>query len=259
MVAVNFNAHDYEPSEGYQPVPQGTYDVKIVDSEEKPTKDGSGAYIKLTFEVISGEHAGKKIFSNYNIRNRNPVAEKIAYEALSAICHVTGVLQFSDTQQLHGIPFKIMVVIRESEGYAPQNEVKGYLSSDGRKPKECMAGGGAPAQHAPPPPAAPPAAAGPQRPTDPSHIANAGQPDEMWWDGSAWTPAPQAPPPPPPPPPAPPAPPPPPSGQAAAPPPPPPAPGGAPPPPPAPASAPAAPGNPPAVNPASDGKPPWAQ
>jgi hypothetical protein len=35
------------------------------------------------------------------------------------------------------------------------------------------------AQPAPPP-------AGPTRPTDPSHIHNAGQPDEMWWVDGAW-------------------------------------------------------------------------
>jgi hypothetical protein len=54
---------------------------------------------------------------------------------------------------------------------------------------------------APPPPPPPPApVAGPQRPTDPSHIANAGTANELWWNGAAWTPAvaaPVAPPPPP--------------------------------------------------------------
>lgn len=39
----------------------------------------------------------------------------------------------------------------------------------------------------PPPPPAP--VAGPQRPVDPSHIANAGTPHEQWWNGSAWVPA----------------------------------------------------------------------
>lgn len=71
--------------------------------------------------------------------------------------------------------------------------------------------GGAPAAGGatPPPPPAP--ATGPVRPTDPSHIGHAGTPNEVWWTGSAWIPAPTASAPPPPPaptaPPAPPAPP----------------------------------------------------
>lgn len=50
--------------------------------------------------------------------------------------------------------------------------------------------------YAPPPPPPPPApVVGPQRPTDPAHIANAGTPHEQWWNGAAWVPAPQMPPP----------------------------------------------------------------
>lgn len=48
-----------------------------------------------------------------------------------------------------------------------------------------------PAPMAPPPP--PPAPVGPQRPTDPTHIAHAGTPSEQWWNGTAWAPAPIAP------------------------------------------------------------------
>lgn len=51
----------------------------------------------------------------------------------------------------------------------------------------------APTPVPPPPPAPAPAPVGPQRPTDPSHIAHAGTPSEQWWDGAAWVPAPAQP------------------------------------------------------------------
>ena len=54
-----------------------------------------------------------------------------------------------------------------------------------------MAPPAAPAPVAPPPPPAP-VLAGPTRPTDPSHIAPNPAGGELWWNGTAWTPAPVA-------------------------------------------------------------------
>jgi len=165
MSILNFNAQTVAPTSAFDPLPPGWYHVKIVESETKPVNPPKkGSYLALTLEVIEGTYAGRKIFLNLNLENENPVAVKIAYEQLSAICYVTGQIQCERSEQLHGIPFQAKLAVREAEGnYDASNTVKGFRDQHGREPKE-LAGGattsapaaGAPA--APPPPPAPPAA-----------------------------------------------------------------------------------------------------
>lgn len=191
MVAFNFNAQDVSPNASLDPIPNNWYDVMIDESEIRPTKAQTGHYLRLRLKVLGGEYANRLLFVNLNIDNPNTVAQQIAEADLSAICHVTGVIALNDSQQLHGIPFKVRVVVKEGTGeYSASNEVKGYRNQHGKDPKEALQAGAnapqAPAPAAPPPTAPPSPQAGPARPTDPTHISNAGTPDEMWWDGAAW-------------------------------------------------------------------------
>lgn len=124
---LNFDARAVAPQQALDPIPAGWYTVKIIESEGAPTKDQSGAYLKLVFEVIDGPCAGRKVFDRLNLHNKNQQTVDIAYSQLSAICHATGVIQMSDTSQLHGKPLLAKVTVKQGDGtYAPSNEIKGY-------------------------------------------------------------------------------------------------------------------------------------
>ena len=126
MAQLNFDATQVNPDQSFEPIPAGWYNMMIVESEMKPTRDGNGAYLQLTLKVIDGQYAGRQVFDRLNIQHQNPVVTEIAYRRLSAYCHATGVLQIQDSQQLHGIPLKARVSVRtDSTGqYDPSNEVK---------------------------------------------------------------------------------------------------------------------------------------
>lgn len=135
MVQLNFDANQVAPNTGYEPVPEGWYNVAITESEIKPTKDGEGAYLQLKTSIIDGPHTGKPIFVRLNIQNKNQQAVDIAYGELSAICHVTGVYQIGDSSQLHGIPFQLRVIVTPpKDGRDAGNEVKGYRDARGNEP-----------------------------------------------------------------------------------------------------------------------------
>jgi hypothetical protein len=198
MAILNFNAAAVAPQMGFEPVPAGWYNVKIVGSEMKPTKAGDGSYLELTLEVLDGTYANRKLFHRLNIENKNPVAVNIAYSELSAIGHVTGVIQIGDSQMLHNIPFQIRVTVKAASGdYDASNEIKGYRDRNGRDAKDCVAGAAAAvavgAPVAPTAPTAPAAPVVPTRPTDPTHIAPNPAGGELWWSGTAWVEAPAAP------------------------------------------------------------------
>ena len=130
MAVLNFNATEVEPMGDYTPVPAGDYLAVISASEEKPTKDFTGSYVQMTFEVIEGDFKGRKIFNRLNLQNKNPQAVDIARRELSSICHASGVLSPRDSSELHNRPMIIKVVVKPAEGqYSASNEIKGYKST----------------------------------------------------------------------------------------------------------------------------------
>ncbi len=101
MAILNFNADEVAPSTSLDPIPAGKYQAVITDSELKMTKSGTGSYLELTFEIISGEYEKRKLWARLNIRNNNQKAVEIAQRDLSAICHAVNVLHPQDSSELH--------------------------------------------------------------------------------------------------------------------------------------------------------------
>ena len=132
MVNLNgFNAAEVEPSKPATPLPAGKYLVSIVESEDKPTKSGTGSYVQFTFEVLDGEHKGRKQWARLNLNNPSAQAVQIARAELSAICHAVNVLSPRDSQDLHNIPLVIDVVLeKRKDTGAMTNRVKSYHAKD---------------------------------------------------------------------------------------------------------------------------------
>ena len=137
-----FNANEVDPIVGFDPVPENKYIAIITASEMKPTKNGSGSYLELVFDIIDGKYKGRKVWARLNLENPNATAVKMARGELSAICLAVGVPQPQDSVQLHNLPLVIKVVCRTREDTGEiTNEIKAYESKQSMTPP-------------PPPPAA---------------------------------------------------------------------------------------------------------
>lgn len=124
MSKLNFNAANVLPESKPDPIPAGWYNMMMVESEQKPTQTG-GVRLAAVCKIIDGQYVNRQIYDNMNIQNSNPVAQEIALGRLSAYCHAVGVMNVTDTTQLHGKPFKAKVAIRAAkDGYDAQNEIK---------------------------------------------------------------------------------------------------------------------------------------
>jgi hypothetical protein len=123
-----FNPADYEDEGGFGPVPAGTYVAVIKDSEMRTTRDGSGQYLKLTWEIIEGPQSRRLVWENINLVNRNPEAVRIAKKTLARVSKACGINRpLQDSSELHGKPVKIKVTVRPaSNGYDESNDVKGH-------------------------------------------------------------------------------------------------------------------------------------
>ena len=128
MASLNgFDATQVEPQGDRSVLPAGKYRAVIIDSEERPTKAGTGKYLQLTIEVVDGEHKGRRVWDRLNLVNPNAKAVEIARSTLASICRAVGVMQPKDSVELHNIPLIVRVAVRKREDNGEEtNEVKGY-------------------------------------------------------------------------------------------------------------------------------------
>lgn len=115
-------------------LPPGAYTAQVIESDLVPTKNGAGQMLKLTFEIVEGPCARRKLWENLNIINPNAQAQEIAHRALKRICVAVGhqgVL--TDSEALHFKPVRLRVSVEEDKSgqYGPQNRVKAYESVSG--------------------------------------------------------------------------------------------------------------------------------
>jgi len=132
---INFSTQGIAPMQPMEPVPEGWYQVMIVDEEPKAVANKPQSwYLALTLEVIAAadgnpQFKGRKGYVNLNLGNDNIQAVEIAQRELSAICHVTGRHVIQDTAQLKGVPFQAKFVIDGN-----RNVIKGYKDMQGNDP-----------------------------------------------------------------------------------------------------------------------------
>jgi hypothetical protein len=146
-----FNARAIEPSSAPQPLPAGDYKVIIFESAGEAVSTGKGGMLHLKLRVIEGQYMNRELHYYLNLFHESQTTVEIAQRQLSAICHVTGVFDLQNSQQLHNIPFIAVVEIqRDNSSY---NQIKGVRYLDGSQPGKP----GTAAVAATPPPAQPPA------------------------------------------------------------------------------------------------------
>lgn len=113
---------------------------QVSASDVKDTNAKDGKYIWLEITILEGDFKGRKIWTNLNIVNKNPVAVEIANKEFATICRACNkVGPIDDTVEIHEIPFLMKLKVVPAKGdYPAKNEPAGYepLSGGG------TAGGG---------------------------------------------------------------------------------------------------------------------
>jgi len=132
-----FNVDDLpQGTSNFELLPDGWYTAKISKAEIAATKDGTGQYIKLRYDIMGPTHQGRAVFGNLNIRNKSSKAEEIGRQQLGEVMRAIGVKSLQDTDQLIGGTLSIKVATKPADGqYEAGNEIKGF---------KAVGGGGAP-------------------------------------------------------------------------------------------------------------------
>ena len=136
-LGVTFDATTVDPSSTRELLPAGKYLMQIVNSEMKDTNAGDGRYLSLEMDILDGPLSGRKIWDRLNLVNPNPQAVEISQRTLSAICHATGKLSVSNSEQIHFLPMLVTVKVKpagnDKKGVwrEASNEIGGYDGVNG--------------------------------------------------------------------------------------------------------------------------------
>jgi len=153
MASFDFNPSDVPATEkNFEVLAPGWYTASVSGAEVKQTKSGTGQYLRVEYTISGPSGAGRKVWSNYNVRNENPKAESIGREQLAELCRCVGLARVNDTDQLLGCNVSVKLKVREaSNGYDAANEVQAHKAIEGSAPP-APAKAAAPAKAGPKPP-----------------------------------------------------------------------------------------------------------
>ena len=158
----SFNSDNYDDIGEFEAIPVGEYEAKITQSDLVKTSAGTGEYLKLTFEIISGDYRGRLLWSNLNLVNPSDKSVEIAHKELATICRACGKLSIEESEELHGIPMIVKVRVKPATArYPASNAIANYKPLAGlARPSAPAQGGGVaqptkPAEVKPPRPSQP--------------------------------------------------------------------------------------------------------
>ena len=121
---------DMPVGDRFDPLPSGWYQAMVTKTEGKDTKNG-GWYVQITFDILGPTNAGRKIWSNLNLKNNNADAVRIAQQHLGDINRALGMASIKDTDEWLGKTLEIKLVVRRDEQYGDKNDVKEYRATLG--------------------------------------------------------------------------------------------------------------------------------
>jgi hypothetical protein len=159
-------AGDAGGSANYEPLPDGDYELKVIQAEAKTTSTGKVMF-KVTNEVQGGPFAKRRVWDQLVVTTDNPKAMNMFFMKASAMGLGKTFWDANPSnaqveQALNGRSFRATLGKRTYNG-TESNEIKRYFASQAAETPFATAPSTAGAA-VPPPPPAPPAAPAPSSP-----------------------------------------------------------------------------------------------
>jgi hypothetical protein len=116
----DFDARNVKPLGDRSPVPEGIYDVVIMDAKWQTTRAGGEMFV-LQFEILDGPAKGRYLWSRMNLVNKSEKAVEIARAELSSVCRAIGIDVPEDDSDFMNKQLRVSVFIDENDYNRIQN------------------------------------------------------------------------------------------------------------------------------------------
>jgi uncharacterized protein DUF669 len=121
-----FDPSQYEGTADFVPIPPGWQSAQIVEASCKEAlNNSSSTYMLAVFEIVEGEHKGRKIFQNVTLTNQNQQAVEIGQRLLTDICNALKIGPLKNLEVLQYKPMKVRVGIKRDKDrvYPDRNQI----------------------------------------------------------------------------------------------------------------------------------------
>ena len=115
-----------EPAKGREPLPEGTYNVRVLSGMCDKTRTGKSAY-KMTFEVIDEGQAGRRLYHlwTFTADSLQYVRRDLAKFNLNSLKDLRQPFPALEEE----VVLKVFVVVEKVENYdTPFNKIKSFMS-----------------------------------------------------------------------------------------------------------------------------------
>lgn len=118
---------DAKPGASYTPLPLADYEMEIVESSYDANKDGDGMVLALKAQITGGEFEGRPYMIWMDLENDDEDKQNRGQRDFAGLRRATGVLNPSDTVELHFKPFKVTIgtYVQKTTGET-KNTIKKY-------------------------------------------------------------------------------------------------------------------------------------
>lgn len=118
---------DESKSGSFDPLPVGSYIVEIISTETRDNNAGTGNYLSVTYEVIDGDHKGRRVWENLTLSHPTQTAVEIGRAKLKRLIKTLGFTGINDSSEMHGHQLNLKLTQKPRKDTKEiQNEVKGY-------------------------------------------------------------------------------------------------------------------------------------
>lgn len=128
-MSFSFNANSVSvEATSFTPIPAGNYNAKITEAAMRVLKSDKGRALALTFEVLDGQFARRKIWHTLNVEHESTETRGYAQKDLAILmrCINLPTVEESTLHQLCNKPIKVRVIVKQDATYGDKNEIKGF-------------------------------------------------------------------------------------------------------------------------------------
>jgi hypothetical protein len=117
---------------GSKTLPVGFYRGIITRADMKDTKDNTGKYLDVEFDITSpDEFSNRKFWAKFNLVNKSAVTVKIAKEHLGELIKALGFAHSPNTDELLGREASLYLAVDPAKnGYSESNKCMKYMSAN---------------------------------------------------------------------------------------------------------------------------------
>lgn len=117
----------------FEALPPGEYITNVTNAEVKDTKNGTGQYIKVELTVDGPTQTGRKIFTNFNVKNDNPKAVQIGLGQLKAFlikAKYPTPDKLESVGELNGLRVGVKTKVRKDDQFGDQTDIHYFMDAD---------------------------------------------------------------------------------------------------------------------------------